>query len=514
MILITLLPLLSFGQQRWETVFGNPVVGDYPKTLTNSYDGGALLCGINDLQESFIYKTDRNGNVLWHKLFIGARFSAIAEDEVGNKVAVGNVLNNSFILFLDKCGELIWCKEFVNEQNYYQNNFRGVIIESNSILVLGHFVEPDYNNIMRLLSFDYEGNLLWMKEYLNPKNDPLLGKYFSSHHLQKVNGNYFITGFCYYAYPENPDLFVSRAMFVKVDSMYNRDWFLPYGMSDHLDAISEGVIQLDSLKYRGYGRYFVDNTDTLNSIFLDFDASGNEIGHKGIPNNTISPEVKENDLRALNVINDSTYLITAAVGPIPETVLPMGEWTMDSSGTVFNYQNHPGVSTTLNPTIKTNDNKFMFLGRFQNSTEDIILYKLNADLSQADIDTNTYSYDSLCVNLLIDSDTIYLDNCSIITGMEEVPTPQEYYSFIKTIPVDVFPNPASSDIVFEFGNTGLHKNIRLSCFDINGKLVFEQSVQPDQTLIKSSVANWQSGMYIAVTSSSTGGKGSAKFVVR
>jgi hypothetical protein len=513
-LVITLLPLLSIGQQRWTTEFGNPDVDDYPATLTSSYDGGALLCGINMLQESFVYKTDRNGNVLWNKLFVSANFSAMDEDESGDKVIVGNKGANAFIMFLNNCGEMIWCHELINEQHYIQSSFRGVIIENNSIIVLGHFVDSDYNNIMRLLSFNFEGNLLWMNEYLNPKNDPLLGKYFSSHHLQKINGNYFITGFCYYAYPENPDLFFPRAMFVKVDNMYNKVWFLPYGMSDHLDAISEGVIQLDSLKFRGYGRFFIDNTDTLNSIFLDFDASGNEIGHKGIHNNTISSEVKDNDLRALNVINDSTYLITAAVGPIPETVNPMGEWTMDSSGIVYNYQNHPDVNIPLNPTIKTVDNTFMFLGRKQNNTYDILQYKLNADLSQADIDTNTYSFDSLCVDLPIDSDTIFLENCGIITGLNEIPTQDEYYSSVKTIPIEIFPIPATSDITFELGNTELHKNIQLSCFDINGKLVFKQSVQPGRTQIKSNVENLKSGIYIAVTSSSTGESSIVKFIVK
>ncbi|MCF6342185.1 MAG: hypothetical protein L3J31_05205, partial [Bacteroidales bacterium] len=451
-VLLVFLPLLSFGQQRWETILGDPDIDDYPTCITNAYDGSYLIASVSALQFNNLIKTNKNGSVLWNKAFKSSGSylfsSVISGNDAGQKVIVGDVNNHAFIWLLNACGDLIWCNEFINNEKYIQSNYRDVVLLEDKIIVLGYFVEPDYNNIGYLVAYDYDGNLLWMKKYFDGKEDPLLDGFFSPYPLQKVSNNYFISGVCYYAYPDNPNLMYLRAMFIKVDSLFDKKWLLPYGMQDSLFAVGRGVIKLDAEKFRGYASYFIDYTDTLNSIFMDFDTDGIETGYKGIPNNTISPEVKDNDLRTLNLINDSTYLITAAVGPIPETVNPMGEWTMDSSGTVYNYQNHPGVSTPLNPTINTVDNKFMFMGRIQNTTMDILLYKLNADLSQAAYDTNTYVYDSLCDDLPIVSDTIYLDNCSIITDMEEIPTPQEYYSFITTIPVHIFPNPATSGITF------------------------------------------------------------------
>ena len=514
--LITLLPLLSFGQQRWEVVFGNPDILEVPLNLTDSYDKGVLICTWNELNQATVFKTDKNGEPLWNKLFDGPSpigFTSIAVDEIGNIVAVGAHGSNALIVLIDKCGELQWCNELVNEQEYDRTRYTEVIFVNNTILVLGGFYDDEHNSTIHLANFELDGTLLWLKEIVNEKDDPLMRELVPAY-FDKIGDSYFVSGFCYYAKPGNPDMFYPRAMFVKIDSLYNKDWFLPYGMEDALTAISRGVIPLDSDNYRGYGTYLIGSTDTSNAIFMDFDAAGIETGHKGIPNNSISPTVKDNDLMALQVIDDSTYFITAQVGEIPLEVNPIGEWTMDTSGYVYAYQNHPGAFSISHPTTKTNEGQFVTVGKKMNETIDILLYKLNADLSQAEFDTSTIVYDSLCDSLPIVSDTIYLDNCSIITGIEEVPTPQEYYAFIKTIPVDVFPNPATTDIVFELGNTGLHKNISLACFDINGKLVFEQTVQPGQTQIKSSVANWKSGMYIAVTSSSTGGTGSAKFVVK
>jgi hypothetical protein len=285
-------------------------------------------------------------------------------------------------------------------------------------------------------------------------------------------------------------------------------------MKDSLVAFGRGVIQKEGIDYRGYGSYFLGDTDTINSIFLDFNTVGHETGYTGISNNTISSEVKENALRSLIHLNDTTYLITAKIGNLTQTENPIGEFVIDTGGNhVYAYQNHPGAYANLHPTTKTKDNRFAFVARKQNAYKDILLYKLNADLSQADYDTTSYVYDSLC-DYPITTDTIYLDNCSTITGVDEIREPQDYYAYIQTIPIHIFPNPATSGVTFELGNTEHHNNIRLSCYDINGKLVFEQPLANGQSQIRIKVSGWQSGMYIAIAGSSNGGTGSAKFLIR
>jgi len=508
-ILVIFLPLLLVAQQRWEVVFGN---SDMPVSTVNSYDRGSLVCGHNGLHQVFVYKTDRNGNVLWETVLSeDVNSASIAEDCYGNKIIVGNKFTNAWIVLLTSCNQLVWCSEY-NSSVYSRSFFTDVLILDSLILAVGNFKDFDHNYSVNLLAFDYDGYLLWNKVLVSPISDTLLNMPLPVY-LEKVNNSYFVSGDCYYAYPSNPNVGHLRSMFIKLDSVFNKEWFLPYGMSYYIGGTARGVIPLDSVNFRGYGSYSVA-PNVMNSIFMDFDADGNEIGYKGIPNSSISPEVEDNELRALNIIDDSTYLITAAVGDIPYEVNPIGEWTMDTGGYVYNYQNHPGAKCALRPTVKTADGQFVFLAKKENANLDIMLYKLNADLSQAEINTNSYNYDSLCYDLPIVSDTIYLDNCRIVTGINEAPTPSEYYASLKTININVMPNPATNNIVFEVESSAYHNNIVLTCYNANGLKVFEQYIQQNQAIIKTDVTSWQSGMYVITARSSNGGYGSSKFVVK
>ncbi len=511
-ILVTFLPLLTISQQRWEVVIGgNPDVHSLATCITGSYDGGYLMCGHNTLHHVFMYKIDRNGGVLWHtSLLDEVNGQSIAEDDSGNKVIVGNKGMNAWIVLLNSCNEIIWCREFFQGNQAF---FTDVMMLDSSIIAVGDFYDPEYNYSVKLLNFDFDGNLLWLKDLANREADSLLYMPLPLT-LLKVNNSYFVSGDCYYSYPNNPNVGHLRSMFIKIDSLLNKEWFLPYGMSYFIAGTAMGVIPLDSINYRGYGRYtFAPNV--MNSVLMDFDADGTEIGYKGIPNSSISQEVEDNQTRALNILNDTTYLVTAAVGDNSSEINPIGEWLMDTSGYVYNYQNHPGATCgAFHPTAKTEEGQFVFIAKKENTNLDIMLYKLNADLSQAEIDTNTYTYDSLCNDLPIISDTIYLDNCSIVTGIDEIPTPGEYYASLKKVDIKVMPNPATNDVVFEVESLGDHNNIVLSCYNINGKKVFEQHMQKDNVVVEANVTGWQSGMYVVVASSGNGGSGSSKFVVK
>ncbi len=502
-LLIVFLPLLSFGQQRWETILGNLYVDDYPAEIITDYDGGYLITSLDILQQNTLYKTDRNGDLLWKKVFInnnGTYFNGAAfAEKNGIKIIVGNLGNYAFIWSLNECGDLMWCSEFINNQNYLATDYRDIVLLSDKIIVMGTLQLYDYNYVCALFGFDYYGNLLWTKDILNPANDSLMGNAPVPAYLNKIDNHFFISGFCYYAYPDNPNLAYLRAMFIDVDSIFNKKWFLPYGMQDSLFADGRGVAISDSGIWCGYGTCFVaPPTDTLNSVFMYFDTEGDEIRHKSISNNTISPEVKDNDLMALNIINDSIYLITAQVGSIPLTVNPIGEFTVDMSGTtVYQYQNHPGAYANLHPTAKTEDNRFVFVARKQNAHKDILLYKLNADLSQAAIDTNSYVYDSLCPHP-ITSDTIYLKGCDVITAVPQYPTPEAYYQAKNSVEITAYPNPAHGIVNFELENTQYQIFLELTVYDMAGHRLLARPVATSQKELRISTSGFSPGIYVAV----------------
>ncbi len=516
--IILFLPLLSVGQQRWETILGNPQVDDYPAEILTDYDGGYLITSLDNLQQNTLYKTNRNGDLLWNKVCInknGTYFNGAAfAEKNGIKVIVGNLDNHAFLWALNECGDLIWCSELDN-QNYIQNDYRDIVLLSDKIIVMGTHVLPDYNIVCTLFGFDYYGNLLWDKEILNPASDSLLSQYLNPAYLNKVGNHFFISGFCYYAYPDNPNLVTLKAMFIDVDSLFNKKWFLPYGMQDSIFAVGRGVAIVDSGIRRGYGSYFVPPTaDTLNSIFMDFDTTGNETGYIGISNSTISPDVKDNDLMNLIPIQDTAYLITAQVGNIPLTVNPIGEFVIDTGGSyVYHYQNHPGVYANLHPTTKTNDNRFAFVARKQNTHKDILLYKLNADLSQAEIDTTTYVYDSLCEHPII-SDTIYLDDCDIVTAVPEFPTPAAYYAAKQKVELTAYPNPVSGNTVyFKLKYTQYHSNMQLIVYDISGRPMAKRPIATGQKEAQLSVNGFSPGLYVAVVTNGKKVLGKRAFAV-
>ncbi|RLD87189.1 MAG: hypothetical protein DRJ09_10720, partial [Bacteroidetes bacterium] len=470
-ILSVFFPLLANGQQRWETLLGNPNIDDYPAEIITDYDDGYLITSLDVLQQNTLYKTNRNGELLWKIVFRnnnGTYYNGVAIGEKnGVKVIVGNLDKHAFIWTLNECGELLWCNEFINDQNYIQSDYRDLILLNDKIIVMGTLVLPDYNSICALFSFDYDGNLLWIKEVLNAATDTLLGNLPMPENFNKTVSAYFISGFCYYAYPNDPNLVYLKAMFIKTDSLFNKQWFLPYGMQDSLYAFGTGVIQKDSINYRGYGSYFLYPTDTLNTIFMDFDSAGNETGFTGITNQNISPEVKDNDLSNLIILNDTTYMITAQVGN-KTTGNPIGEFVIDTSGnTVYYYHNHPGAYSNLHPTAKTGDNRFAFVSRKQNTHKDILLYKLNADLTQAEIDTNTYVYDSLCPHAIV-SDTIYLNDCDIVTAIPEFPTPEAWQQAKQRVELTAYPNPVIGNTVnFRLKYTKYHSSMQLVVYDIS-----------------------------------------------
>ena len=106
-----------------------------------------------------------------------------------------------------------------------------------------------------------------------------------------------------------------------------------------------------------------------------------------------------------------------------------------------------------------------------------------------------------------------MNDCVIITGIEDQPSPEQYYARLKTIPIKVFPNPAKDKVNFELENTSLHQNIRLRCYDLLGKLMYNEPVIQGQRGAAIDISSWPPGMYVAIVYNNGGVVGKSKFVV-
>jgi len=307
-VLFSFLCFFSNGQQRWENIIGTPDKDDFPSGVSYTIDGGTIVYG-TDEDFMFLYKTDRNGNVLWTKKYSCPAYnvspSALEENQDGKKVIVGSMGGDGWIMMLDECGEELWCRTYDNMVDFWMVDFTDVLIEDTIILVTAFIQDYNGNWLGYLLGFDYSGNLYWDKPVASYELDSLIADP-AIVYLQKVGNSYFISGSCIYASQSHPNEFHGRYLFIKIDSLYNEEWLLPYGNQNYIGGDACGVIQIDSNEYRGYAAYCMGG-HSFNSIFLDFDKNGNETRHKNIADSVISPNITFNKLVSLYVINDSTY---------------------------------------------------------------------------------------------------------------------------------------------------------------------------------------------------------------
>ena len=513
-VLYAFLPLLLLGQQRWEVIIEKQNMDYNVTSTTYPYDAGIILNAKTDWFNNWIIKTNTNGEKLWEKLVFSDNkpmiIYKVMQNQNGEILICGAVDSHAFVLLLDGCGNLLWCNEYINYEHYSESVHLDALFLNNGniILLTSLYGDINYGYDVGLISFDSDGNLLWFKPYNLLVKYELLDMAVPLF-IDSFDEFLIISGWCYYAYPDNPSVVWLRPLFIKTKSDYSEDWFLPYGMEDSIIGDARGAISFNGEIIQGYGMYH--KSGTINSILMNFDTVGNETEYIGIDNTEIGVDIDENFFLRLEIRDDTSYIASAKFGNNGMSN-PMGEWVMDSSGNVYQDQSHPNTTfSPLDPLFKTSNDKFVFA--YQYNSSDILLYKLNADLSQAEIDTTTYTYDSLCNNLPIISDTIYLDNCSIVTGIDEAPTPEEYYASLKTINIVVMPNPATDVVVFEIGVRGYNGSTTISCYDVNGRKVFNKILPQNQTKIATDVTNWQSSIYIVVASGGNGSKGESKFVV-
>jgi len=509
--------LLTFSQQRWYSNFGRPGERENSVCVKASYDKGYIISGGYYNEVGLIAKVNSDGDYLWDKVLVSGNLfvKLYAHDEIssGRKVLAGHAGPNPLIVSLNACGEVEWCYTFSNIEHFEGGLFLDVILyDDGHSLAMAHMGTVEQENQAYLFFFDPIGELVWMKGYAKAETDPDLG-FLLPFTMDTIGGDYFITGYCYYRRNDNPDVFTLRPMFVKIDENYNEEWLLPYGHNVGLVGTGKGVIKENDTTYRGFGRY--NSGNGYNGVMMNFTDEGLETDYTGIPNHLLNDNISDNYMIDIVRMNDSLFMASAIYAFNHGSLIEMGEYIVSSKGNVYESQFHANTVPAYYAMLKTDDSKFVFAGVIQQDSEwDMLLYKLNADLSSADPVEDTITYDYLCDNLPIVSDTIDLSQCGIITSTGEIPTPEEYYANLSTIQVIIQPNPAQDRVMVQFGNTGdIGGQLHLKCYNTAGWLMFEQDVYSGNDSIELKIQNWQSGIYVVVVTSDDGKQGSAKFVV-
>ncbi len=109
-------------------------------------------------------------------------------------------------------------------------------------------------------------------------------------------------------------------MLIKVDSMFNEEWVLPFGVSDSIVGLSWGILPLSDSTYMAHGKcYVVDDSSSMNkrldtrALIMQFDENGNNTGYAIIPNEAISPPTWYNGITDAEQLTDTTFVAMATL---------------------------------------------------------------------------------------------------------------------------------------------------------------------------------------------------------
>lgn len=220
------------GNEVWHKIFGGPDI-EVGKSVVQSPDGSVLVCGYTQSQgagedDLMLIKTDSNGNQLWTKTYGGS------SSEMGKQVLVnGNgeyvILgstgsqgagNKDYWLFCtDTSGNTIWSKTYGNDG--YQECFAVIETADGGYLISG---DSDIHGVdflnMYLVKTGPAGALIWEKNIESPENYYEYGKGL----CEMADGTYMICGNLKYPADRTNDLF-----FCQVDTSGNVIWSGSYG---------------------------------------------------------------------------------------------------------------------------------------------------------------------------------------------------------------------------------------------------------------------------------------------
>jgi hypothetical protein len=515
--------------QTWPKYYGEPDHYDYSDDIIEIYDKGYLLCGnylikVGNVWEqySWLVKTDINGNSIWEKIIEGGddflRTLAVDQTDDGGILACGLIWTDAgkydpYVMKLNACGEREWCKIFAGSVN--ENPWAQDIEETatGDIVVLINQWGTDNIEDMYLFKLSGNGDVLWQKPYCSGYVHTEAALPYGESLLSTNDNKTLIAGEVYWEDPWNPGgPKALRPLYVMVDSMGNEQWVLPFGLHDTIHGQGKSIIKINST-YLGLAVKWP--ADSLKNIFIEITPLGKVLNKRFLENHLVDPIFTKGVLLHSYMLDSSYYMggIFATDDEIYISEIAM-DTNLFNNPIQINYRFFHTNEDEPYSMSMIQDKKILSNSTFvEPGNRDITLAKLKLNLEYDSAYTGNYAYDSLCMPGPPQSGFIYLNDCDIVTGID-IPSPEEYYAFLATIPVKAYPNPAQDVINFEFQNTEHHQNISLACHDVFGRIVHEEIIASGQRGTQVNISSWAPDLYLGMVKS--GGKvvGWCKFLVR
>lgn len=522
-IFLSLISISSYSQV-WEKIYGEYNIREETRDIIETYDKGYLLLsnvyGENPAFKCWLLKTDINGDTLWTKVLKNVNGSmipnALAQTVDNGFVVVGGIENdintsNPIIIKLNACGEKEWCVQLYKEDYAFSNDV--LIGENGNVYVLTVQMGDNNNDRIHIYCISSQGEVLWRQGYATNDDHPLLEAPTCIWFYKTNDNGFMLVGYGYYPTGGDPNgLHLQRALYVKVDENGNEEWILPYGSNtDQFSAA--GMIIEDNNQFLGLGSD--RSLENNRSLMMYFDQDGNELEQYLLNTDTIFNNALGHSYGFYaKQKNDGTHLLGCAHLDEPDEYVKWGMVTLDEEYNLISTYNNQPNSITNFIMKETYDGKLIQLSNIYGEYPgkfNLYLTKMNENVEYDSVYTQPFVYDYECDHE-IEFETIYIDYCDIIMGTEEIPSPKEYHSQLKTIPIHVYPNPASDILNMEFKNIEYFDNISFRILNILGVQVYESTITKGQEQFDLDIQAWQNGLYIIQIESGSHIVGSHKFI--
>jgi len=505
---------IQVNSQVWPKIYyiNSP---SFPFSVIQTYDQGFLIggklynySGINN--GGFLYKTNINGDLLWHKILYktneGIGVYDVNQTSDGGLIISGatkqtDSWGDPFIMKLNSCGESEWCRIYNIGQNRADIAFSIEQIPGGYIAYVFYGYDLFSTQKVHLYRIDQNGDMIWQQVY--GQKDTLMIGADGYDVIVTPDYHYLINGFCYYPDPDSAEPKYLKPLIIKVDSSGTADWELPwqnvngelfYGMSYRSILDNQNTIY-------SCGRHIEEQATPAGDrpTMIKTDSSGNEISY-----HDLVPDSWQAVFFNINWFQDSTIVLDGGWIMTPGNDGQIGAFKVDRNGNFIDSVNIQKTLYCFADAIVDKDNKlFLVQPKYEGNQWRTYAWKLNSDLEYDTLYTQPLFYDSLCPHPIA-SDTIPL-NC-IIVGVDET------FQNPETGKLKVYPNPASDKIhivipeqikssantpVFDLTTVYHHWHSALvEIYDLFGRRMYSKEVVQSEKEFEVDISAWQQGLYI------------------
>jgi hypothetical protein len=472
--------------------FSSPSITFGTNTLTNA--------GSRDM---FLAKYDAIGNVVWAKSAGGANddeMRSVKVDANGNTYVTGwfssptiafgsNTLTNLgyrdiFIAKYDATGNVVWAKSAGGTGDDAAGSFSKDA--TGNIYLAGYYESPTlifgsttltnagYGDIF-LAKYDTVGNVVWAKSAGGTGLDG------AGSFSMDASGNIYLAG-----YYESPTLIFGSTnltnagsgdiFLVKYDAAGNVIWAKSAGGTGLDEAVSIAVDAYGNNYLAGYFSSFnlifdsaiLTSTGSEDIFLAKYNAAGNVVWAIRAGGN--------GDDKAYSVAVDASGNIYLA-GSFLSSTLIFGSTTLMNMG----------YEDIFLAKYDTDGNVFWAKSTGGNGND-----YLNSVV--VDVFGNTYVTGLFCSPTMVFGTTTLTNVgfCDIFLG--KLNNDVGINEFHKPNSISIYPNPSSDKLIIDFQSINDLKNITVSIYNIQGKLLLQQAIK--QTQIEINISSFAKGVYI------------------